>query len=262
MPAPSTLPPRRTAPRVARKVASSLVPCSLVAGALHVAACASNRTSTTNASPSASHLPTFAASAPGVAAAASPGGAPTPDGAPSPNGAPASSGAPTPTAPPRTLRDVDWRNRSYLPGIIELHDGRAELREYNEDGLHDTDIFKLDGVLYGDLDGDGAEDALVVINGLHYPAHSYATPRQSGRAFLFTLHEGSAHSLTSIDQCCSPIERATIAGSALEFSRNEGYRSCAVRYRWKNGALREEEAAKRCSPASAPSASRGPDRRK
>lgn len=191
-----------------------------------------------------------------------PSGAPPLGGAPPSNGAPAPNEAPAPSSPPRTLRDVDWRNRSYLASIIELHDGRAELREYNEDGLHDTDIFKLDGVLYGDLDGDGAEDALVVINGLHYPAHSHATPRQSGRAFLFALREGSAHSVTSIDLCCSPIERATIAGNAFEFSRNEGDRSCAVRYRWKNGALREEEAAKRCSPASAPSASRVPDRRK
>src|SRR5687768_4414103 len=61
---------------------------------------------------------------------------------------------------PESLREVDWGNGSYDlegPGKVTLLNGRNELHEYmeGEGAYHTTDIWSLQAIGYGDVDGDG-----------------------------------------------------------------------------------------------------------
>lgn len=88
-----------------------------------------------------------------------------------------------------SLREVDWCNREYVPGFATLRKGRAEIHEYEElGGLHDTDIFRLGSVAYGDLDGDGVEEAVVVLDQESYAAK--AGQHLEARVFVFALRGG------------------------------------------------------------------------
>lgn len=60
---------------------------------------------------------------------------------------------------------MDWANREYVPGLAALKNGSGELREYEDiGGLHDSTIWKLVAVAYGDYDGDGTEEAAVLLS--------------------------------------------------------------------------------------------------
>lgn len=133
---------------------------------------------------------------------------------------------------PGALRSVDWANRVYLPSIIELREGSAELREYGEDGLHDTDVFRLSAVDYGDLDGDGSEEAVVTIEGKHSPAHGgfHATTR------VFVFSESPSGPRLVADMEVSPIP-----GVSIESGRIVGeHEGCRRRWRLDGERLSEE----------------------
>src|SRR4051812_36268729 len=93
---------------------------------------------------------------------------------------PANAIAPSPPQPKVTvratsLRTVDWGNLEYVgigPSHFRLHDGRSELHEYmvGHGTAHTTDLWLLDAVGYGDIGGDGNEDAAVAIS-YHFYGH-------------------------------------------------------------------------------------------
>jgi hypothetical protein len=84
----------------------------------------------------------------------------------------ASSGARAP--PPQSspaLRGIDWCNHDYgaaLPALTECRGSFAE-RHRAGGGIHTFDEFRLVSVTYGDLTGDGREDALLLIEGERRP---------------------------------------------------------------------------------------------
>ncbi len=102
-------------------------------------------------------------------------------------------------APPTSyasLRAVDWCNRDYLPGIAHLRNGRAEIHEYPAlGGPHDTDIFLLGSVAVGDLDGDGVEEAAVVLDHQSYGAHGGG--HHQSDVFVYALRSGKVVQLDS-----------------------------------------------------------------
>lgn len=64
-----------------------------------------------------------------------------------------------------SVRDVDWCNHPFVAGICTPRDGVGELHEYEElGGMHDTHICRLGAVAFGDLDGDGVDEAAVVVD--------------------------------------------------------------------------------------------------
>lgn len=71
---------------------------------------------------------------------------------------------PAPAAPPSFLHGVDWKNREYPGSGGKLVGGHNEVRVYpSGGGGHLTIRTDLVGVAYGDLDGDGVEEAVVAL---------------------------------------------------------------------------------------------------
>lgn len=94
-----------------------------------------------------------------------------------------------------SLRQVDWQNREYIAGFVKLKNGFAEIHEYAELGpVHDTHIFKLVKVSFGDLTGDKQEESAIAINEDAFTSSSSWT---SGWVFVYTLKNGQVVSLDS-----------------------------------------------------------------
>ena len=69
------------------------------------------------------------------------------------------------------LRSVDWANRAY-----EVCDQSAQLADGDWQSPDATVGISLDGVLYGDADGDGREDAVVKLSCYPIGGNAYPTP--------------------------------------------------------------------------------------
>lgn len=67
--------------------------------------------------------------------------------------------------PVHTIKDVDWCNFDYGGGKdSRLHDGHSSLHLYSDLGeAHDTIGLSLRGVIYGNVDGDKALEAAIVL---------------------------------------------------------------------------------------------------
>lgn len=117
---------------------------------------------------------------------------------PKPSVTPPSPGAsrpchePVPPGAARTVRDVDWCNRAYpelgsIPALV-LSGGAFEEHVYAcDNGEHTTTLRSLVEVAYGDLDGDGHEDAALVIDDDWYGCDDRGTTRVTLlAAFAFT----------------------------------------------------------------------------
>lgn len=86
------------------------------------------------------------------------------------------------------LTKVDWANHAYPLGLASrLEKGRAELHEYAElGGPHDTHLWALKMVVYGDVDGDACAEAIVWMSQESwYPASGGAGSR-IGVGYVFT----------------------------------------------------------------------------
>lgn len=143
----------------------------------------------------------------------------------------------------RSLRSVDWCN-VYLPiPEVALHDCRGHFLESHRqgEGPHTVDEFMLTSVAYGDVTGDGREDALVLIGGTTRPLLlSLGEPRPMGWVMLFTALEGGVTRLAGVATGDAPAVRAMIRGGVTTVVRRRAGRDCAERWRWVTGELRED----------------------
>ena len=65
--------------------------------------------------------------------------------------------------------DADFCNFEYIPGLVSVFGGLGEMHEYMQMGApHDTTLHKLTSVAYGDVNGDGKEDAVVGLDEENY----------------------------------------------------------------------------------------------
>jgi hypothetical protein len=87
------------------------------------------------------------------------------------------------TAAPRTVREVDWCNRSYVDAV-SLTGGWSEQRAYvcdlvpGHEGEHTTDLVHLVDLAYGDIDRDDVDDVALLFDHTHHacePAWSTRT---------------------------------------------------------------------------------------
>lgn len=89
----------------------------------------------------------------------------------------------------QSIRSADWSNCSF-GAFGKLRDGRSEAHEYDAlGGPHDTIITKLIGVGYGDVDGDGIEDAVVAITERVHYARGKNTS-EHGHVYVYSTKEG------------------------------------------------------------------------
>lgn len=120
----------------------------------------------------------------------------------------------------RSVREVDWCNHTYIAGIATLRRGRAELHEYEEmGGPHDTDIFRLGSVAFGDVDGDGVEDAVVVLDHQAHGAHGGS--HQGARVYLFTIRAGTVARLADGTARMGSVARIAAGRILLDYAPAE-----------------------------------------
>ena len=88
------------------------------------------------------------------------------------------------------VRAVDFCNYTLTSFFGTMRGGRSEMHEYEEmGGAHDTFIAKLGLVTFGDLDGDGVEDAAVVVDQELYPPNGVGTQRAT--LYVVTVKKGA-----------------------------------------------------------------------
>lgn len=134
----------------------------------------------------------------------------------------------------KSLRDVDWCNHSYISGIADLRKGYSELHEYEElGGAHDTDIFRLGSVGYGDLDGDGTEDAVIVLDHDSYGAKG--GQYQVAQVYVFTIRGGKVASIASTQTHRGSTGR--ISGTRLFLDYQPAALRCTLEMRLVAGKL-------------------------
>ncbi len=80
------------------------------------------------------------------------------------------------------VRDVDWCNATVVPGFATLHDGSATVHDHLDDDPR-LYVYHLGHVAYGDLDGDGVDEAVVVFD-------EGSAPHVHGRITVFDLKAG------------------------------------------------------------------------
>jgi hypothetical protein len=104
-------------------------------------------------------------------------------------------GAPTGTEP--SIRHVDWCNQTYRSGIdsVEVIGGEHEEHVYvcdavpGHEGEHITELWRLGEVAYGDIDGDGTEDAAVTFDEYGFACRDEDDQRQT-RLRLYVFRDG------------------------------------------------------------------------
>jgi len=155
------------------------------------------------------------------------------------------------------VRAIDWRNHSYTLdelGAITVVNGKADFA-INDDGKvvasGDTPgSFRVDPPVFADLDGDGAEDAVI--------AATLGTggTGQFSQVMVFTVRAGKVVELGGIpggDRGDGGIRRVALDGNAVLVDRNvlaDGDGACCAstwrreRWVWRSGALAEDPAAR------------------
>ena len=133
-----------------------------------------------------------------------------------------------------TLRGVDWCNRGYgdtLPVFMECR-GTGEERHRAGEGIHSLREYHLVGVTYGDLTGDGREDALVVIEGVSRSVLIDARPPiPVGTILLFELRGADLYVYPGVPTGDEPILRASITNGIATLVRRRSTRECVEHWR-------------------------------
>jgi hypothetical protein len=125
----------------------------------------------------------------------------------------ASSGARA--APPESsaaLRRIDWCNHGYgtaLPTLTKCR-GSFEERHRAGEGIHTVDELHLVSVTYGDLTGDGREDALLLVEGERRPVLRTFPSTPFGQLMLVELRGTDLYAYPAV-----PIGEAAVVDVAI-----------------------------------------------
>lgn len=140
---------------------------------------------------------------------------------------PTAGGLPQTAKTYKNIRQVDFKNYTYRwPGrdSLTLKNGSAE------DGESDA---SLETPSYGDLTGDGVEDAAIVIWFRNRNSARY----EDSMCFIYTLHEGKPSGVTNVPGALS----AKIIGRRLIIEENASGNNMVVpkkkTYQWERGRL-------------------------
>lgn len=160
--------------------------------------------------------------------------------------------APVAPASP-TLRSADWCNRGYgdrLPALSQCV-GEREERDRPEQGPHHVREYRLTSVTYGDLTGDGQEDALVIVEVVRRPILIQPTaPVPTGEAWLFQLH-GTDLFLYTTETIGDVPTRVSITHGTATLVRRRGLEECEETWRFVGEGQTAVVTPGRCGPANA-----------
>jgi len=120
------------------------------------------------------------------------------------------------------------------------------MRDYVEPGgIHDTTLTSLRQVAYADLDGDGAEEALVALDGQDYVGEAMHSARYTW-LFVFEWERGAPQQ--SASDRVGRAEELEVSGSEIRIRFREGNQLCRRRYRVRGAALEQEPNWAECAP--------------
>jgi hypothetical protein len=160
-------------------------------------------------------------------------------------------------ASPVGVRAVDWQNHTYVLaelGAVTVRRGRGALT-LDDDGRLDVPgaggVYQVEPPLYADVDGDGAEDAVIA------SVTSTGGTGQFSQIQIYALRGGKIVELGAIaggDRGDGGIRRVAVDGRAVVVDRNvmvEGDGVCCAsgaqheRWIWRGGEMIEDVAARR-----------------
>ncbi len=128
-----------------------------------------------------------------------------------------------------SIRDADFCNFEYIPGLVSVFGGLGEMHEYMQMGApHDTTLHKLTSVVYGDVNGDGREDAVVGLEEENYSG-SGGSGWGGTRTFLVSVKNGATHIAASGD--APPKSRLHLEGKYVVAEWPRGAEICRASYR-------------------------------
>lgn len=128
-----------------------------------------------------------------------------------------------------SIRSVDFLNFTYKPGCTS---GTVTTKNGEYDSPHDPQedapvYFTIKEVIYGDIRGDGSEQA-VVLTGCNLGGTGYWT-----EAFLFELRAGKPVQVESVgggDRAMGGIQSVRVEGHLLKVAQQYGIGACCADY--------------------------------
>jgi hypothetical protein len=122
------------------------------------------------------------------------------------------------------IRGVDFQNMTYRPACTNRKPVKVTNGLFQREGSPvDRLWFKVMSVEYGDLTGDGKEEAVVVtacvLGGTGNPTEG----------FIYAIEGGKAHRIAYIpegDRAFGGIENVAIEGGLLKVTRKQGQAAC------------------------------------
>jgi hypothetical protein len=127
------------------------------------------------------------------------------------------------------LRNVDWCNRGYGPVGPQLVkcEAAVEQRHRAGEGIWGIDDYRFLYASYGDLTGDGHEDALIVMSERLHPVVLEPKPTTStrGRLYLIELRGKDLYIYTS-ESTDTPPTSVAIDHRAATLEWRDGKRRC------------------------------------
>lgn len=141
---------------------------------------------------------------------------------------------PPPSASAPSLRNVDWCNRSLGPTVPALYScrGSRDVRHRAGGGIHSLAEYRLGNVTYGDLTGDGREDALVVLEGTQRPVLINAGAKQAvGMMMVVELRGSDLYVYPATPTGDALVVSVSIANGVATLVRRRGNQDFSERWR-------------------------------
>lgn len=159
----------------------------------------------------------------------------------------------TPSPPPPTadkvLRGIDWCNRGYggiYPTLSGCR-GSVDQRHRPGEGIWGVDEYKLANVVYGDLTGDGREDALLVLETSLRPVLIQKRPPPVRAAFWLIERRGTDLVLYTTESADNPPASVSIANGVATLAWNQNGQRCTERWRFGGEGRTAVKAARTCA---------------
>lgn len=151
--------------------------------------------------------------------------------------------SPITSASAPSLRSVDWCNRSLGPNVPALYScrGSRDVRHSAGGGIHSLAEYRLGSVTYGDLTGDGREDALVVIDGTQRPVLINAGAKHSvGMMMVVELRGSDLYVYPATPTGEALIVSVSITNGVATLMRRRGNQDFSERWRLVGEELRKD----------------------
>ncbi len=162
----------------------------------------------------------------------------------------ASQPSPLPSSTDSSLPGVDWCNRGYGATHPTLADcrGTVEQRHRAGEGMWGVEHYKLATTVYGDLTGDGHEDALIVLETTLRPVLIQPNP-PAARAELWLIErQGTELILYTTESAETVPTSVSIANGAATLVWNQDGRRCTAEWRFAGVGQTAVKSARRCTP--------------